>query len=202
VFWEEERLREIPEEERSRAGLYGLLARLLAKPPEIVELERLTRFADGATPIGVALGKIGAVARRTRQDELEDEFSALFIGLTEGELRPYASYYLTGFLYEKPLAHLRGAMARLRVVRAEGACEPEDHIVSVCEIMHGLILGRFGEPATLNVQQEFFDAHVGSWAPRFFADLEAAASARLYRPVGTLGRTFMTIEREAFALSA
>jgi hypothetical protein len=35
---------------------------------------------------------------------------------------------------------------------------------------------------------------------RFFSDLEQAEAADFYRRVGTLGRVFMTIERQAFAL--
>jgi hypothetical protein len=35
---------------------------------------------------------------------------------------------------------------------------------------------------------------------RFFADLEQAEAANLYRQVGAIGRLFMDIEAEAFAL--
>jgi hypothetical protein len=41
-----------------------------------------------------------------------------------------------------------------------------------------------------------------SWMGRFFRDLEAAESAKFYRPVGTIGRLLMDIEAEAFALNA
>jgi TorA maturation chaperone TorD len=51
-------------------------------------------------------------------------------------------------------------------------------------------------------QKEFFDAHIRPWATRFFEDLEAAKSAVLYMPVGTVGRVFMAIEAEAFAMGA
>jgi TorA maturation chaperone TorD len=67
--------------------------------------------------------------------------------------------------------------------------------------MHGLIVGAFGPPADINAQRTFFDAHVNSWASRFFTDLESAEQAVLYRPIGTVGRTFMAIEREAFSMA-
>jgi hypothetical protein len=35
---------------------------------------------------------------------------------------------------------------------------------------------------------------------RFFADLERAEAAEFYRRVGTVGRIFIEIEAEAFAL--
>jgi TorA maturation chaperone TorD len=52
------------------------------------------------------------------------EYQDLFIGLARGELVPYGSYYLTGFLHEKPLSKLRQDMARLGVEREDGVAEP------------------------------------------------------------------------------
>ena len=45
-----------------------------------------------------------------------------------------------------------------------------------------------------------FEKHLSPWIGRFFADLERADAASFYRSVGTLGRVFMEIEKEAFAL--
>ena len=138
--------------------------------------------------------------------ELDDEFHAVLLGVGRGELVPFGSFYIAGFLNEKPLAKLRHDMARLGVARAEGVHEPEDHISSLCEIMAGLILGEFGgesgDPADVAVQRAFFDAHLGSWAGRFFADLEAADAAGFYAPVGTIGQAFMNIEATAFEMAA
>ena len=114
----------------------------------------------------------------------------------------YVSSNLTGFLHEKPLAKLRGAMNELGIDRAEDVKEPEDHIAALCEMMSGLITGSFGAPADLSVQREFFDTHIGCWAPRFFEDLQAAQSAVLYMPVGTIGRLFLAIETQAFDMAA
>jgi TorA maturation chaperone TorD len=93
-------------------------------------------------------------------------------------------------------------MARLGIARAEGVSEPEDHIGSLCEIMAGLIVGDFGGSADAATQRMFFDAHLGSWAGKFFEDLESAESASFYRPVGAIGRAFMTIEATAFQMAA
>jgi TorA maturation chaperone TorD len=38
------------------------------------------------------------------------------------------------------------------------------------------------------------------WLPRFFADLERAQAGDFYHAVGALGRAFVEIESEAFAL--
>ena len=115
-----------------------------------------------------------------------------------GELLPYGSYYLTGFLHERPLARLRGDLAEIGVVRAEQHYEPEDHIAILCEIMAGLAGGRFVAPD--DSERRIFERHLAPWARRFFADLEAAPGAQFYRHVGRVGRLFMDIETEAFAL--
>jgi TorA maturation chaperone TorD len=192
----------IAEEDNLRAQYYALLARLMAEPPAEDILQALRRLSGDGTEIGRSLGMLSSHAAKLSAAQVADEFHVLIIGLAGGELRPYASVYMTGFLYEKPLAALRRSMAALGIARAAGSSEPEDHIATLCDIMHGLIVGRFGEAADLATQRTFFDAHLEPWAWRFFADLEKAGGAHFYRPVGTMGRKFIAIEREAFALAA
>lgn len=187
--------------DRLRALTWRLLARFLAAPPDAAALEAAARLGEPETELGRALSLLGRIASKTNPAEAEEEYHALFIGVGRGELVPYASFYRTGFLNEKPLALLRQDLAELGIARAEGNPEPEDHIASLCEVMAGLAEGRFGT-AGLATQQRFFDRHLAPWAGRFFADLEAARSARLYQPVGTVGRLFVEIERTAFALAA
>jgi len=190
----------VHEEDLLRARFYGLLATLLAAPPDLDLLDGLRSLDSDGTQMGRALGDLAAAAAATTPGQVEQEFNALFIGLSEGDLTPYGSFYLTGFLYEKPLADLRAAMEALGITRADDVAEPEDHIASLLEIMHGLIVGAWGEPANLQTQRTFFDVHVNSWATRFFEDLEAAERAVFYRPIGTIGRTFLAIEQQAFSM--
>ena len=150
------------------------------------------------TPLGVAHAALAQAASETNVERVEREFFDLFIGLGRGELLPYGSYYLTGFLHERPLARLRDDLAPLGIERAEGNCEPEDHAATLCEIMSGLVSGRL--PAPPGTDQQIFEKHLAPWIGRFFADLERAEAADFYRRVGTLGRVFMDIETEAFAL--
>ncbi len=79
--------------------------------------------------------------------------------------------------------------------------EPEDHIAALMDMMAGLISGEFGEPASLEEQKRFFEAHIASWASHFFADLEGAKSSVLYAALGTIGRHFMAIEETAFSMT-
>ncbi|MGH6969806.1 MAG: TorD/DmsD family molecular chaperone [Stellaceae bacterium] len=191
----------IPEEEQMRAEIYGMLARVLASPPDSALLSALTHLASDDSELGMAFRDLAGAAAATTAEAVAREYHDLLIGLGRGELLPYASYYLTGFLHERPLANLRGALAGLGIERAAAVKEPEDHIAALCEVMAGLIIGTFDAPAPVAQQREFFDGFIAPWAERFFRDLETAQSARLYAAVGRVGRLFLHIEQTAFAIA-
>lgn len=190
----------IAQEDRLRAGLYDYLALILSRPPDADLLQKTAALTGGDGDIGPAVNALARLAKMTTATSAEKEFNRLFIGLGRGELLPYASYYLTGFLNEKPLALLRRDMLALGIARAENIFEPEDNISSLMEMMAALITGRHAAPADLEAQKSFFNKHIGPWAKFFFADLEAAKNSIFYAPVGSLGRTFMEIEAESFRL--
>jgi len=185
----------VDEADRLRAQAYTLLAQVLARPPSAALLTAFAGLTGDATPLGRALDALAGAARSTSAEDAEREFNALFIGVVRGELVPYGSYYRAGCLNDRPLADVRGDLRVLGFERAPGVAEPEDHIATLCEVMAAL-----AEGAPLSTQQRFFDRHLAPWAGRFFADLEHAEAARLYRPVGAVGRLFLGIERDAFAL--
>lgn len=195
----------VSEEDAMRAGFYGLLARVLSGPmdDEAISAMRALDGHDDDSPLGKAIAAFGKLSVRTTTAKAEEEYSDLFYGDgSGGELTPYASYYLTGLVYDKPLAELRGDMTLLGIEVAEGNSEPEDHIASLCEMMHGLLTGALGGATGHTQAKAFFDKHLAPWAEKFFVDLEGAQSAVLYMPVGTIGRLFMEIEREAFEMAA
>ena len=193
---------DVAEEDRLRAHWYALLARLLSAAPDASTLQLMRGLKGDETTLGKGVRALAAATRGASSAQAEREYFDLFIGVGQGELLPYGSYYLTGFLNEKPLAVLRADMAELGIARISQVKEPEDHIASLCEMMAGMITGAFGEPVELERQQEFFARHIGAWAPRFFEDLEQARSAALYMPVGTIGKEFMAIESQAFEMAA
>lgn len=193
-------VREIPQEDQLRADLYDFLAALLARPPQRDLLTQCAALTGDDSDLGQAIDSLARIAAQTNAQASEREFNALFIGMGRGELLPYASFYLTGFLNEKPLATLRKDMATLQVTRAPNVFEPEDNIASLMEIMAGLIAGRFGDPAPIARQETFFNRHIGPWAPHFFADLEGANNSVLYAAVGAVGQALMGIERDAFRM--
>jgi len=190
--------RDVDEVSAARSQEYALLSTMLARAPDAKLLQRLTGLRGDATPLGVAHVALAQAASETTIERVEREYFDLFIGLGRGELLPYGSYYLTGFLHERPLARLRADLAPLGIERAEGNAEPEDHAATLCEIMAGIASDRL--PAPEGTDQQIFEKHLAPWIGRFFADLERAEAAKLYRHVGTLGRVFIDIETQAFAL--
>ena len=195
-----EEIPEIDDVAVARANEYRLLASLLAQAPSQELLARLANISGDATKLGEAHAALAESARNSDADAITREYFDLFIGVGRGELLPYASYYLTGFLQERPLAQIREDMAAIGVAGADHVSEPEDHIAILCEVMAGMAAGDFA--ADLAAEQRFFERNLKPWAARFFADLETAASARFYRNVGRLGRLFMEIEAQGFAMLA
>ncbi len=192
--------RSVSDEDRARAQIYQLLGVLLSNPPSSELLRGLASLQGDDTPLGTATKNLAALAERTTPQDAEREYNNLFIGIGRGELLPYTSYYLTGFLNEKPLADLRGDLMTRGIKASDDVKEPEDHMGTLCEIMAGIITGEFPCDSDLPSQKAFFDAHLAKWAALFFTDLEEAQSAVFYAPVGSLGRAFMTVEADAFAL--
>ena len=188
----------VDEVELARALHYLVLARLLRAAPTAATLEELSRLNGDGSPLGLARIALAEAANRTGEKDAAAEFFTLFIGIGRGELLPYGSYYLTGFLHERPLARLRQDLAQLGIERSDGNFDPEDHIGLLFEIMGGFANGMF--EADLARQREFFERHISPWAERFLADLTVSPSARFYKHVATLGRELVALEREAFAL--
>ena len=186
-------------EVQARADLYGLLAALLRAVPTPDLIRNLAELAidDGADDFSRALFGLRLAAREVSLPEIDDEYHALFVGLGRGELVPYGSWYLTGFLMEAPLGELRRDLQRLGFDRQEGVSEPEDHVAALCEVMAMLV----SEAGTdFDTQRAFFDRHLGCWADRFFRDLESAGAAVFYQAVGRLGQAFVELERQYFTL--
>jgi TorA maturation chaperone TorD len=191
---------DIDEMDAARAQEYALLAALLMRAPDTALLSGLSELRADASPLGLAHAALAEAADKATVESAEREFFDLFIGLGRGELLPYGSYYLTGFLHERPLARLRDDLARIGIARSDGVVEPEDHAGILCEIMSGLASRRL--PAPPDSDRLIFDRHMAPWIGRFFTDLESAEAADFYKWVGALGRVFVDIEREAFDLPA
>lgn len=189
----------IDEIDELRAAEYDLLSLLLGRAPNSETLEKVAKLKGDASDLGMAHIELAVAAADLDEHLVSKEFFNLFIGLGRGELLPYASYYLTGFLHERPLARVREDFDLLGIERAGLSREPEDHVAILLEVMAGFARGDID--ADVAMQAKFFERHLKTWAARMFVDLETSSSARFYRAVGAVGRVFMELESEAFMLS-
>jgi TorA maturation chaperone TorD len=189
----------IDEIDNARAREYALLATLLSHSPDAQLLTCLAGLRGDTSPIGLAHAALAEAARQATEESVAGEHFALFAGLRDGALLPYASHYLTATLYGRPLGRIRAALQNLQIEKAPERIEPEDHAGFLCEIMAGLVSRDISAPD--GTDRVFFQEYLASWIGRFFSDLEATKSADFYRSVGMLGRTFIDVETHAFALS-
>ena len=188
----------IEDEQRYRASAYALLAGLLRAAPD----QTLLDYVSGLSPegddlteadadeLGLAMSSLAAASRGRDLALLEQEYNNLFIGVGKGEVVPYGSWYLTGFLMEQPLSDLRDDLRALGFERSDDTHEPEDHVAAIFEIFSGMII----DASSLSAQQVFFKTHMQPWLERFFADLGKARSADFYRDVAQFGAAFLKLE--------
>lgn len=189
----------IDEVDYARHQEYALLANLLKRVPDGELLRRIATLAGDESELGLAHGKLAQCAARTTTEAAADEYFDLFGGLGKKGLLPYASYYVTGSLYGRPLSRLRQTFQEVGIRQVEHDGEPEDHAAIFCEFMAVLAGGDLRIPFSL--QRDFFQEQMAPWIARFFTDLEKSDGVPFYNNVGTVGRTFIEIESKAFGLA-
>jgi len=194
----ETRTEERTQEQRYRSGAYAMLGRLLRATPDRAVLDQVAGFTQVVgkqDEMTLAMSMLGLAATTSNPASVDDEYHSLFIGIGRGELVPYGSWYLTGFLMERPLGRLRDDLAALGFHRQEGVAEPEDHVAALCEVMAILV-----DESDQQTQSYFFDRHIKDWMSRFFIDLSEAKSAVFYRAVGRFGAAFLSLENRYLAM--
>jgi len=194
------------DEETARAEVYGLLAALFYAPPSAELLSQLRVAVTEAPAAGGFLEEpwrqfVGTV-RGLSDEEVANEYDALFGGIGKPEIYLFGSWYLSGFLNEKPLAALRGDLAALGLARIETMSETEDHIACICEVMRYLIAGEDVEVANLTQQQKFFGAHVQPWVPALCDAITAHPKAQFYAALAGFAAAFVSVEAQGFDLMA
>lgn len=185
------------DEETARAEVYGLLAALFYAPPSPDLLAQLRVAVTEAPAAGGFLEEpwrqFVGVARELSDAQVAAEYDALFGGVGKPEIYLFGSWYLSGFLNEKPLA-------ALGLSRDESMNETEDHFACVCEVMRYLIAGDDVEVANLTQQQKFFGAHVQSWVPAMCDAIAAHLKARFYAALAGFTAAFISVETQGFDL--
>lgn len=194
------------DEETARAEVYGLLAALYYAPPGPELLAQLRVAVTEAPAAGGFLEEpwrqfVGTV-RELGDEQVANEYDALFGGVGKPEVYLFGSWYLSGFLNEKPLAALRSDLAALGLARDEAMPETEDHFACVCEVMRYLIAGDDVEVANLTQQQKFFSTHVQPWVPAMCEAISAHPKARFYAALAGFTAAFVSVEAQGFDLMA
>lgn len=183
--------------QHARADTYSILAALLSHPPtpDLIDYLRHIRTTDfdNAGSVGQAWLDLREAALGADLEQLDEEYHRLFIGLGRGEIVPYGSWHMTGYLMEKPLSDLRDDLRALGLQADDKEKDPEDHIAALCECMALLIRAQDTDERT---ERQFFERHVNSWASKFFNELHQADSAEFYKPVGILGQRFIDLENQ------
>ncbi|ABV89449.1 molecular chaperone [Shewanella pealeana] len=191
-----ELVREVSENDQLRADIYQLLAALLRRQPSpelLAFLSGLEIDADDDSDMTKAWVGLKLAAQQFSEEQLEDEYFNVFLGVGCGEILPYGSWFMTGSLMDKPLALLRNDLMQLGFEREEDVKEPEDHVAALCEVMGTLILEAPGYR-----QLAFYQRHMGSWIERFCDNLAKAPSAAFYATVAQLAKAFFVIEAREF----
>lgn len=183
-----------------RSNMYSSLGALLVAPAtseHCAVLRDLPEIESPETAIEIAWTMLRQSASQYSPEEIDDEFHALFIGLGRGEVVPYGSWHITGFLMEKPLGQLRADLRKLGFERNENVAETEDHIASLFQAMAAIILA---EEIGIEDERQFFNDHIAPWSEDFFKLVQDAGSAGFYRAVGLLGESFMGVEKQYLSM--
>ncbi len=182
-------------EQQYRASAYSILAALLRGVPSAEIIDHVAEFSKvevDEDELLLSMSSLGLASKSTNLAAVDDEYHALFIGLGRGELVPYGSWYLTGFMMEQPLSILRGDLVALGFERDDDVVETEDHVAALCEVMALLVT----DGLEINQQTIFFEKHISPWMGQFYDDLSKADSAVFYRAVGRFGTAFIDLEKQ------
>lgn len=197
----------IAAEDLARADLYALVARLFYGPPDAALLHLLASAGDvgeeGADGrLSAAWSALRRAASACDAVVLREEYDALFVGVGESCVSPYALAYMDGASRRPhPLAALRETLAGLGLARSVRAGEPEDHVAALADVMRHLIVdGARAEADRQRAQAQFFSAFIEPWYEGLCDAIEACAQGSFYRSVSRFTRAFLDLERASLRM--
>jgi TorA maturation chaperone TorD len=134
-------------EEAGRADFYALLAALFHGAPD----GRLLRTIALAAPIeggdaALARAWLELIAASGVMDEeaVAEEFETLFVGVGKARVSVYSGFYVGATAVDHPRVRIIEDLAALRLARAAGVTEPEDHFAALFDVMRVLVAGGAG----------------------------------------------------------
>ncbi len=192
------------DEETARAEIYGLLSSLYysAPAPELLAQLRVavTQAPDSGSFLEAPWEVVIAASRDLTDAQIKAEYESLFGGVGKPEVYLFGSFYLSGFLNEKPLARLRESLIQYGLERDSAMFETEDHIAYVCEVMRYLIAGDDVSVSNLTNQKSFFGDHLQPWVNRLCDAVGGNPRANFYKTLAEFTRAFMSVESQGFDL--
>ncbi len=196
-------------EDQARADFYALLASLFYRAPDERLLQSIViasepvdeEKSDASENLVKAWRALAEASNVVSHDAVADEYQAVFIGVGRPPVMVYGSFYMAGFMMEKPLAELRTDLAKLGFTRDASVYESEDHIAALCDVMRALILGDLADsPASIAAQRKFFMQHLKPWVGKCCAAVHDFERSNYYRHVAELAAAFFEIEIAAFEI--
>jgi TorA maturation chaperone TorD len=193
----------LSEEDRARADLYALLARLFYAAPNPALLDSLARhedlFGTDDLPLGQAWRALARTARDAASEALRLEYDSIFVGVGKAPVTPYCSYYLAPAGRERIVVALRDELRDLDLGRIGDTHEPEDHIAALCEVMRHLVsLG--SDDQAIGRQRQFFMRYIGTAYIQLTDEILSAAATQFYQDVARVTRVFFDIESQSFEM--
>ena len=192
-------------EDLARADLYGLIARLFHEAPDQELLDQIvTSIPEGQdtqaedAPLAKVWQNLVEMAKANPAKAWQDEFDQNFISVGRPNIILNGSFYMAGYLNERPLVEIRRALDAFGLESAEEISETEDHISAVCEVMRYLIAGDDVEVSNLTNERTFFNDHIRPWYGDLCDAIDDIPEMRLYHSVATLTREFLDIECQSF----
>jgi TorA maturation chaperone TorD len=193
--------RAIEPEDQARADYYALLANLFYRAPDARLLQAIAIAEPPSGVLAPAWQRLADASNVVPEDAVREEYDAVFVGVGKPPVMLYGSFYMAGFMMEKPLATLRQNLGELGFVRADSVREPEDHVAAVCDVMRAMILGDLeNKPYTVETQKQFVLTHVKPWIFDCFAAVSAYHQANYYKHVVGFATRFFQVEFEAFEI--
>ena len=192
---------------------YGMFVKMFWKEPDTEFLlslldgiaERVKASAQSSPLMSEGWTEIGDYLERKGANDVEYEFVQLFLGPHQPDIMPYESYYLSGKVFQAPLAVVRGFMKEVGLEKKEGQLpEPEDTLGFELEIMNWMISKQlsstdsYTEEKWIELQARFLKEHLLVWGPACAQDIEYAPHAVFYKGTGKLLRGFLEFEKQLF----
>jgi len=193
----------LEDEDRARAEIYALLARLFYAPPDakllqaIVGADQLVT-EESVTPLALAWRDLKLACAGSSVEAAREEYESVFIGTGKAQVTPYLGAYVPRSGAGTFLVGLRKFLASHGLARRESVNEPEDHVAAVFEVMRHFIAE---EGTSIEEQKAYFREYVWIGAKALCVAIAASPEARFYKDVARFTCSYLELEHAAFEIS-